>query len=189
MSISGVIGLLIEGNLVFAEFERLFKILVVRKASKVWKINMVLRGVFAVIGKGFVPIGLLTYVFVTSSQELFRMSYIPLAFFFLSLVFFTCVNLWFIKDILGKCWRYFKYKGSPVPVTIYNLSGDGLVGTVIKHDGLLKLSQQFYGAVVNITCNDLWEVDASLYECKQKNDEEIPVGEESPSVIKTTNLL
>lgn len=177
-AISGLIGLLMEGNLVFTEFERLLRILKVEKLSRIWKVNMVSQAVAAVLWKAVIPVGLLIYVFTNSSEDLFRMNYSALAFFFLSLVFFSCVNFWFIKDVLYKCWLYFRRTNTSPAVTVYSLSEKGLVSTIINHDGLLKLSnQQCHGAEVNITCNALWESEEKLYDEKSNNDEKILINE------------
>lgn len=164
-AIMGVVTLLVEGSLVFAEQERehFRHVVSYREESKVRKFGTAVAFMLAVVIKGVVPVSLIVIAFLTSLNELLKMSYVPLAFFFLSLVFFTAVNLWFFKDASAEVSRQFtRLPRFPVIILpIHNNSNNSKPSpptTAINSEGLKKLllSRDGLAGSVNITENSLW---------------------------------
>ena len=164
-AIMGVVTLLVEGSLVFAEQERehFRHVVSFRKESKLRKCGTAVAFMLAVVIKGVVPVSLIVIAFLTSLNELLKMSYVPLAFFFLSLVFFTAVNLWFFKDASSEVSRQFtRLPRLPIFILpIHNNSNNSKPSpptTAINSEGLKKLllARDGLAGSVNITENALW---------------------------------
>ena len=165
-AVMGVVMLLVEGSLVFAENEREYfrHVASPREESKMRKFGSIVVFLFAIAIKGVLPVSLIVIAFLTSLQELLKMSYVPLAFFFLSLVFFAAVDLWFFRDACAEVSRQFS-RPSPrlIIIPIHN-SMSSPPTTAINNDGLKKLllSRDGVGGSVHITENALWDKDLNL---------------------------
>ena len=79
----------------------------IREESKMRKFGSVVVFLLAIVIKGVLPVSLIVIAFLTSLDELLKMSYVPLAFFFLSLAFFAAVDLWFFRDACAEVSRQF----------------------------------------------------------------------------------
>ncbi|XP_031559434.1 uncharacterized protein LOC116295672 [Actinia tenebrosa] len=193
-AIIGVVGLLMKGSFAFAEFdiENFSKSMRKRSPSLPPKVTFVGMFVVSVILKGLLPCLLVVFSIVTSSGDLLKMQYIPLAFFFLSLVFFSAVAGWFFKDafcglryMFGRSKHTYLWNTIQQPVT-----------TLINHNGLEKLMEKEKGAgILQIKCNELWDQDsaslcsAHVLGSKLKNVDVIEVECATPSVLKSTNIV
>lgn len=163
-AIMGLVMLLVEGSLVFAEQERehFRRVVSFREESKLRKFGTAVAFVLAVALKGVIPVSIIVLAFLTSLTELLKMSYVPLAFFFLSLVFFAAVDLWFFKDASAEVSRQFS-RLPRLPLIILpihnNNSKPSPPTTAINSDGLKKLlqSRDGFAGSVRITENALWE--------------------------------
>ncbi|XP_068701522.1 uncharacterized protein [Montipora foliosa] len=172
-AITGLVVLFVEGSLVFAEQEReqFRHVIFLREESKRRKIVTVVVFMLAVIVKGIVPISLLAMAFLTSMNDLLKMTYAPLAFFFLSLVFFAAVDLWFFRDALAEISRQFA-KFPRLPMIIMPVprkttkSTEPATCTAVNHEGLksLLLAKDGLAGSINITENALWKKDINLSE-------------------------
>ena len=166
-AIMGVVMLLVEGSLVFAENEREYfrHVASTREESKMRKFGSVVVFLLAIAIKGVLPVSLIVIAFLTSLDKLLIMSYVPLAFFFLSLVFFAAVDLWFFRDACTEVSRQFS-RPSPrlIIIPIHNNSMPSPPTTAINNDGLKKLllSRDGVGGSVHITENALWDKDLNL---------------------------
>lgn len=166
-AIMGVVMLLVEGSLVFAENEREYfrHVAGTREESKMRKFGSVVVFLLAIAIKGVLPVSLIVIAFLTSLDKLLIMSYVPLAFFFLSLVFFAAVDLWFFRDACTEVSRQFS-RPSPrlIIIPIHNNSMPSPPTTAINNDGLKKLllSRDGVGGSVHITENALWDKDLNL---------------------------
>lgn len=166
-TIMGVIMLLVEGSLVFAENEREYfrQVASPREESKMRKFGSVVVFLLAIAIKGVFPVSLIVIAFLTSLDELLKMSYVPLAFFFLSLVFFAAVDLWFFRDACAELSRQFS-RPSPrlIIIPLHNNSMPAPPTTAINNDGLKKLllSRDGVHGSVQITENALWDKDLNL---------------------------
>lgn len=170
-AIMGVVMLLVEGSLVFAENEREYfrHVASPREESKVRKFGTVVVFVLAIAVKGVIPVSLIVIAFLTSLNELLKMAYVPLAFFFLSLVFFAAVDLWFFRDACAEVSRQFtrpspRFNGPLIIIPIHNNSKPSPPTTAINNDGLKKLllSRDGVAGSVHITENVLWDKDLNL---------------------------
>lgn len=166
-AIMGVVMLLVEGSLIFAENEREYfrHVASPREESKIRKCGSVLVFLLAITIKGVFPVSLIIIAFLTSIDELLKMSYVPLAFFFLSLVFFAAVDLWFFRDACAEVSRQFS-RPSPrlIIIPVHNNSLLSPPTTAINNDGLKKLllSRDGIAGSVHITENVLWDKDLNL---------------------------
>lgn len=171
-AIIGLVVLFAEGSLVFAEHERepdhFRRVIFLRQESRLRKIATAVLFMIALIVKGVVPLSLVAMVFLTSLSDLLKMEYAPLAFFFLSLVFFAAVDIWFFRDLLAEMTR--QLSKSPrlpmifVPVPRKTTKGDS-DSTAINNEGLksLMLAKNSSAGSINITEN-VWEKDKKLSE-------------------------
>lgn len=189
-TVLGVIGLFLEGNLVFAELEHRDVICVLEHArtSKLWKVAMVTGALVGVVIKGLVPGFLVVFTFMKSSSDILKMNYVPLAFFFLGLVFFTAVNVWFFKDTFTEIFHHFR---RPIHLSeIFVTHQKHPLTTVINHGGLSKLCHAT-DHTVHITCNNLWghELAAESTPLKEKNMDVIPLDDSSLAVLRTTCIV
>lgn len=162
-TLMGLVMLFVEGSLVFAEHEQehFRHVISLREKSKLRKIATAVACVLALIVKGVIPVSLIVIAFLTSASELLKMSYVPLAFFFLSLVFFAAVDLWFFRDALVEFSRQFSRlprlpmiiipvprKSSKSPPSTTAINNEGLKKLLLAKDGL--------AGSINITENALW---------------------------------
>ena len=164
-AILGLVSLFLEGSLIFAELEQeQWNFSVFQKSTKLTKIGTSVAFALAVVLKGVFPATLVAIAFTTSSADLLKMSYVPLAFFFLGLVFFAAVDVWFFKDAFAEVSRQFS-KQSPLPIIHLRIPTVPLT-TAINHDGLTKLLEINGGlnGPINITQNALWNKDWNLPE-------------------------
>jgi len=187
-TIMGLVILFVEGSLIFAEHEQehFRHVISLTKASKLRKIGIAVALVIAVFVKAVVPVSLIVIAFLTSLSELLKMSYVPLAFFFLSLVFFTAVDLWFFRDALAEFSRQFaRFPRLPmiiIPVPRKD-SKSSLPTTAINNEGLkrLLLGRDGLGGSINITENALWDKDLNL---SQETPAILPLESSTPTEIK-----
>ena len=186
-AIMGVVMLLVEGSLIFAENEREYfrQVASPRKESKMRRYGSVLVFLLAIAIKGVFPVSLIVIAFLSSLDELLNMSYVPLAFFFLSLVFFAAVDLWFFRDACAELSRQFT-RPSPrvVIIPIHNNSMLSPPTTAINSDGLKKLllSRDGVAGSVHITENALWDKDLNL--SKEDMPAILPLESSTPDEIK-----
>lgn len=186
--IMGLVILFVEGSLVFAEHEQehFRRVISLTEASKLRKIGSTVLILLALIVKGVIPISLIVIAFLTSSSELLKMSYVPLAFFFLSLVFFAAVDIWFFRDALAEFSRQFaRFPRLPmivVPVSRKSAK-ESTPSIAINNEGLKRLLQARDGLAgsINITENDLWQKDLNL--C-QETSSILPLESTTPTEIK-----
>lgn len=168
-TIMGLVILFVEGSLVFAEREQehFRHLICLREKSKLRKVGTAVIFTIAVIIRGIVPVSLIAISFLTSVSKLLQMSYVPLAFFFLSLVFFAAVDLWFFRDALAVFSRQFaKFPRLPmivVPIPRKTPEPTSPL-TAIHNEGLKKLllEKDGFSGSINITENALWEKDLHL---------------------------
>lgn len=168
-AIMGLVMLFVEGSLVFAEHEQehFRRVISLREESKLRKIGTAVAFVLALILKGVIPVSLIIIAFLTSISDLLKMAYVPLAFFFLSLVFFAAVDLWFFRDALAELSRQFaRFPRLPmiiVPVPRKSSKASPPT-TAINNEGLKKLllARDGLAGSINITENALWEKDLNL---------------------------
>jgi len=187
-TITGLVILFVEGSLIFAEHEQehFRHVISLTKASKLRKIGIAVALVIAVFVKAVVPVSLIVIAFLTSLSELLKMSYVPLAFFFLSLVFFTAVDLWFFRDALAEFSRQFaRFPRLPmiiIPVPRKD-SKSSSPTTAINNEGLkrLLLGRDGLGGSINITENALWDKDLNL---SQETPTILPLESSTPTEIK-----
>ncbi|PFX24073.1 uncharacterized protein LOC111332185 [Stylophora pistillata] len=178
-TLMGVVMLCVEGSLVFAEREkeRFRGEFSFGRESMLRKCATALVFVVATIIKGIVPISMIIIAFLMALNELLRMSYIPLAFFFLSLVFFASVNLWFFRDALTEVSRQFTRLRRPpvIIIPIHNNQKPTPPTTAINNDGLkqLLLSKDGLGTCVNVTENALWGKD------------ELNLSQDAPAILQS----
>lgn len=182
-AIIGLVVLFAEGSLVFAEHERepdhFRRVISLEQESRLRKVGTAVLFVIAVIVKGVIPLSLVAMAFLTSLSDLLKMEYAPLAFFFLSLVFFTAVDVWFFKDLFAEMTRQLsKFPRLPllfvpVPRTTTKVDSDT---TAINNEGLksLMLAKNSLAGSVNITEN-VWKKDKKL------NDETPPLRSNTPT--------
>lgn len=191
-ALMGLVMLCVEGSLVFAERERerFRHVFSLRQESKLRKFGTVIAFVLAIIIKGIVPISVIVIAFLTALGELLKMSYIPLAFFFLSLVFFASVNAWFFRDAFAEVSRQFtRLPRLPVIIIpIHNNHKPSPPTTAINNDGLkqLLLSKEGLGSCVNVTENALWGKDLNL---TQDTPAIVPLESTTPDEIKGQLVL
>ena len=177
-AVLGVIGLFLEGYLVFAEFGNgdVTTVFGHMLSSRPLKIAVHIGFIQALVTKALIPIFLISSAFSNSSDELLKMDYIPLAFFFLGLVFFTAVNMWFFNDTISEIlhqWRCpppYEFVQTPLPLT-----------SVVNHEGLNNLCREH---TVRIHCNNLWGLEEP--EKGKLNIEAVTLNEYSPSVLGAT---
>lgn len=164
-TLMGVVMLCVEGSLIFAEREkeRFRQEVSFEQESTSRKCVTALVFVLAIIIKGIIPVSIIIIAFLMALNELLRMSYIPLAFFFLSLVFFASVNLWFFRDAFNEVSRQFtRHPRFPVIIIpIHNNQKPSPPTTAINNEGLkqLLLSKEGLGSCVNVRENSLWGKD------------------------------
>lgn len=186
----GLVGLLLKGSFAFAEFdyERLSKVLKKKKSSSTLMVASTALFLVAIFIKGLVPGFLILVSVANSSGQLLTMQYVPLAFFFLSLVFFSAVSGWFIKDAFYSLKDMMQFQRHRVLTKLQQPK------TVINHQGLVQLIEGSNGSAI-VRCNDLWEKDlkslcsAHALQSKKQNFEIIEIECETPAVVKTTNIL
>lgn len=189
-AVMGVVGLLLKGSFAFAEFdyERFSKVLKMRNSSTTLMVISSAVFVVAVVLKGLVPGSLILYSVAMSSRELLKVHYVPLAFFFLSLVFFSALSGWFIKDALY-CLKDMLYCDRHIELAQLQKPT-----TVVNHQGLVQLLEATHGTAI-VRCNDLWDRDlnslcsAHALQSKVDNSEVVEIECEVPAVVKTTNIL
>ena len=187
-AIMGLVILFVEGSLIFAEHEQehFRRVISLRQESKLRKIGTAVAFVIALIVKGVVPVSLIVIAFLTSISGLLKMSYVPLAFFFLSLVFFAAVDLWFFRDALAEFSRqYSRFPRLPmiiVPVPRKSSKASPPT-TAINNEGLKKLllARDGLAGSINITENALWEKDLNL---SQETPAILPLESTTPTEIK-----
>lgn len=191
-AIIGVVGLLMKGSFAFAEFdiENFPKSMKKRSSSLTSKVTFVGMFVVSVILKGLLPGLIIVYSIVTSSADILKLQYIPLAFFFLGLVFFSAVAGWFFKDAF--CGLRYMFGQRSKHTYIWNTMP---VTTLINHNGLEKLMEKEKCAgTLHIKCNDLWDRDSSslcsahALGSKLTNVDVIDVECATPAVLKSTNI-
>ncbi|KAK3696686.1 hypothetical protein QZH41_013045 [Actinostola sp. cb2023] len=192
-AVIGLVGLLLKGSFAFAEFDygRLSGVLQRRQPSNALMIASTAVFLIAIVLKGLVPGFLVLFSVATSSDDLLKMQYLPLSFFFLGLVFFSAVSGWFIKDAfyglkdLMRCCKH--------PKEIKFNSQIQQPTTVINHQGLVQLIETGHGAAI-VQCNDLWDKDLSslcsahALQSKVHNSDVVEIECETPAVVKTTNI-
>jgi hypothetical protein len=185
--------LLLKGSFAFAEFdnEKFSKAVRQQQPSMPLKVTFVGMLAVSVILKGLLPGLLVVFSIVTSSADLLRMQYIPLAFFFLSLVFFAAVAGWFFKDAFCGLRHIFRRSK---PKYLYDIKHQPFT-SLINHNGLEKLMEKGNGTgILHIKCNDLWDKEfsamcsAHALETKLKNIDVIEVECATPAILKSTNI-
>lgn len=187
-AIMGLVMLFVEGSLVFAEQERehFRRVVSLRKESKLRTFGTAVGFVLAIILKAVIPVSVIVIALLTSLNELLKMSYVPLAFFFLSLVFFAAVDLWFFRDAFNEVSRQFtRLPRLPVIIIpIHNNRKPSPPTTAINNDGLKKLLQTREGLVgsVCITENALWGKDCLNF--NQDTPAILPLESTTPNEIK-----
>ena len=189
-TIMGLVILFVEGSLVFAEHEQehFRHVICLREESKLRKIGTAVAVVIAVIIKGIVPVSLIVIAFLTSMSELLKMSYVPLAFFFLSLVFFAAVDLWFFRDALAEFSRQLsKFPRLPmiiVPIPRKTSKHSSTTTAAINNEGLknLLLEKDDLAGSINITENALWEKDLKFID--QETPSILPLEATTPTELK-----
>lgn len=187
-TIMGLVILFVEGSLAFAEHEQehFRHVICLREESKLRKIGTAVAVLVAVIIKGIVPVSLIIIAFLTSMTELLNMSYVPLAFFFLSLVFFAAVDLWFFRDALAEFSRQFS-KFPRLPMIIVPIprktSKQSSPIIAINNEGIknLLLEKDDLAGSINITENALWEKDLKF---KQETPSILPLESTTPTELK-----
>lgn len=92
----GTIGLIVEGHASFFKLDKLLRTFKVSPKSWIHFISVLLTCISAVLLRAAFPLFALAVTILHWNQLLF-MDYIPLAVFFLCLVFYTAANLWFLK--------------------------------------------------------------------------------------------
>ncbi|EDO35359.1 predicted protein [Nematostella vectensis] len=192
-AVLGIAGLfLVKSHVVFAEFDhRKISLFEEWRHCKLFKTAAVFAFFGSVVLNGIVPVSLLCAAVVTSSYKLLQMDYVPLAFFFLSLVFYSAVAAWFFTEAFKAFCKALR------TTKIISLKKDlksRSLTTIVNHNGLEKLYETANGsASISIRCNDLWDRDLSqlcsgpLYE-KIKNVDLVEVQFETPIVLKSANL-
>ena len=90
-------GLVVEAHTMFFKINKLWRILKIREASTLYFTFSLVTSLCGVCLRAVFPLVTLIMTSRYHLNEIRFMDYIPLAVFFLSLVFYTAANLWFIK--------------------------------------------------------------------------------------------
>lgn len=90
-------GLVVESHTMFFKMDKLLRILKVREPSKAYFTSSLITSFSAVLLRAVFPLATLIVTSRFHLNEILFMDYLPLSVFFLSLVFYTAANVWFIK--------------------------------------------------------------------------------------------
>ena len=90
-------GLVVEAHTIFFKLDKLWRVLKVQEQSTLFFISTLVTSFSAVLLRAVFPLVTLTVTSTFHLNNILYMDYLPLAVFFLSLVFFTAANIWFIK--------------------------------------------------------------------------------------------
>eukprot|EP00058_Branchiostoma_floridae_P008855 XP_002594343.1 hypothetical protein BRAFLDRAFT_65194 [Branchiostoma floridae] len=101
----GLLGVLFEGTVIFYETSKLMQTLDVERHSVVYGVNIVIGSVMTLVLRGVVPIVFFVLAFRVASP--FEMDYLPLAFYFLSVIFFAIINIWLLRASVYSVRRFF----------------------------------------------------------------------------------
>ena len=96
-----MLGLVVEPHTIFLRIEKLCRILKLRESSSMYFAFTVVSFLTAVLLRAIFPLAIIVVASKFHLNEIMYMDYIPLAIFFLSLVFFTAANVWLIKISYG----------------------------------------------------------------------------------------
>ena len=103
-------GLVVEAHTVFFKIDKLLRILKIREASTLYFTSTVITSLSGVFLRAVFPLVTLIVTSRFHLNEILFMYYLPLAVFFLSLVFYTAANIWFIKVSLETSHRSYMRK-------------------------------------------------------------------------------
>ncbi|XP_078690445.1 uncharacterized protein LOC144921387 [Branchiostoma floridae x Branchiostoma belcheri] len=101
----GLLGVLFEGTVIFYETSKLLQTIDVERHSVVYGVNIIIGTVMTLVLRGVVPVVFFVLAFRVSSP--FDMDYMPLAFYFLSIIFFAIINLWLLRASVYSVRRFF----------------------------------------------------------------------------------
>ena len=90
-------GLVVESHTMFFKMDKLWRILKIREPSKTYFTSSLITSLSAVLLRAVFPLATLIVTSRFHLDEILFMDYLPLSVFFLSLVFYTAANVWFIK--------------------------------------------------------------------------------------------
>lgn len=90
-------GLIVEAHALFLKINKLWRVLKVREQSALYFTSTLVTSLAAVLLRAVFPLVTLIVTSRFHLNEILFMDYLPLAVFFLSLVFYTAANIWFIK--------------------------------------------------------------------------------------------
>ena len=103
-------GLVVEPHTMFFKMDKLLRILKVPEASKAYFTCSLIMSLSAVLLRAVFPLATLIVTSQFHLNEILFMDYLPLSVFFLSLVFYTAANVWFIKVSLEVSHRSYLSK-------------------------------------------------------------------------------
>ena len=101
----GLIGLFMNGNLVFYELKSLLKVCVSSRCIVVYRATVFLVATSTCVFRIIFPTILLTVPLAFSHKQLFLMDSMSVAFFFLSVIFFAVYNIWYVKHSISKSFK------------------------------------------------------------------------------------
>ncbi|XP_066290626.1 uncharacterized protein [Branchiostoma lanceolatum] len=101
----GLLGVLFEGTVIFFETSKLMQTLDVERHSILYGANIVIGSIMTLVLRGVVPIVFFVLAFRIASP--FEMDYLPLAFYFLSIIFFAIINIWLLRASAYSVRRFF----------------------------------------------------------------------------------
>ena len=90
-------GLVVEAHAMFFKIDKLWRILEAGESNKMYFTSSLVTSFSAVFLRAVFPLVTLIVTSRFHLNEILFMDYLPLAVFFLSLVFYTAANIWFIK--------------------------------------------------------------------------------------------
>ncbi len=90
-------GLVVEAHTIFFKMDKLWRILKLDKTSTLYFTSCLINTLSSVFLRAVFPLVTLIVTSRFHLNEILFMDYLPLAVFFLSLVFYTAANIWFIK--------------------------------------------------------------------------------------------
>lgn len=109
-TILATMGLVVEAHTAFFKMDKLWRILKVPEPSTLYFKSSLVTSLSAVLLRAIFPLVTLIVTSRFHLNEILFMDYLPLAVFFLSLVFYTAANTWFIKVSLEVSHRSYLSK-------------------------------------------------------------------------------
>lgn len=96
-AILGTIGLTVEGHALFFKLDKLWRVLKVNQKSRFYFVSALSTCISALVLRAAYPLFTLIIITKLHWNQIILVDYLPLAIFFLCLVFYTAANVWFVK--------------------------------------------------------------------------------------------